>query len=309
MSEIELHRKLLGDKVRNDALHAALSRAIRPGCTVADLGAGTGFLSFLARRLGAAHCHLYEYSGALALGRDLARANRVTGLSFVEAHSTEVRKPPKADVVVSETLGNFALEEGLLETLVDARRFLARGGTLIPRALAQYVAPVVDARVQREIDVWPDVGHGLDFGAARAIALNNMYVRTLAPAELGGPARRWDHVEFAPPARAPSSERSGHGRWTARELAGKAVHGFALWWEAELVPGVMLSTAPDAPPTHWEQVYLPLSQPLQPAGDDAVTLELRSDTRRGVRVVWEAAVLRGGRAVGRQRHDLARGRL
>ena len=136
MSEIELHRKLLGDKVRNDALGAALARVVKPGMSVADIGAGTGFLSFLARRLGAAQCHLYEYSGALALAQELARRNRITGLTFVHAHSSEVKKPPKADVVVSETLGNFALEEGLLETLVDARRFLKPGGVLIPLALS-----------------------------------------------------------------------------------------------------------------------------------------------------------------------------
>src|SRR5687768_12642401 len=114
MSEIELHRKLLGDTVRNDALGKALARVLRPGMSVADIGAGTGFISCLARQLGAASCHLYEYSGALALAQELARRNRITGLTFVHAHSAEVKKPPKADVVVSETLGNFALEEGLL---------------------------------------------------------------------------------------------------------------------------------------------------------------------------------------------------
>ena len=79
MSEIELHRKLLGDAGRNQAFHAALKQVITPGVTtVADLGAGTGFLSFLARRLGAKHCHLIEYSEALGLAQTLARANGIT---------------------------------------------------------------------------------------------------------------------------------------------------------------------------------------------------------------------------------------
>ena len=94
MSEIELHRKLLGDTVRNAALREALARVLRPGMTVADIGAGTGFLSFLARRLGAAHCYLYEYTGALELAKELARRNGISGLTFVNAHSTEVKKPP-----------------------------------------------------------------------------------------------------------------------------------------------------------------------------------------------------------------------
>src|SRR6185436_20244813 len=72
VSEIELHRKLLGDAVRNAALADALKRTIKPGMTVADLGAGTGFLSFLARRLGASQCHLYEYTATLELAQQLA---------------------------------------------------------------------------------------------------------------------------------------------------------------------------------------------------------------------------------------------
>jgi protein arginine N-methyltransferase 1 len=310
MSEIELHRKLLGDKVRNDALHAALKRVIRPGKTVADIGAGTGFLSFLARQLGAAHCHLYEYSEALTLARELARRNRITGLTFVQAHSGEVAKPPKADVVISETLGNFALEEGLLETLVDARRFLKPGGTLLPCALRQFVAPVISPRLQEAIDIWAGVGHGLELTAAREIALNNMYVKTLRPEDLRGPdsARQWDEIDFRPPGKA-SSQRSGAARWSGRQLGGRTVYGFALWWEVDLVPGVTLSTSPYAPATHWEQVYLPLLEPVAADSQD-LELSLRSDTRRGVRLVWETALRRaGGKPQSLQRQDLARGRL
>ena len=51
---IEYHRTLLADRVRNAAFHAALEKVVVPGeTTVADIGAGTGFLGFLAARLGA----------------------------------------------------------------------------------------------------------------------------------------------------------------------------------------------------------------------------------------------------------------
>jgi SAM-dependent methyltransferase len=310
MSDIELHRKLLGDKVRNAALHAALARVIRPGMTVADIGAGTGFLSFLARRLGAERCHLYEYGDSLELARELARHNKVTGLSFVQAHSTEVVNPPKADVVVSETLGNFALEEGLLETLVDARRFLKPGGTLIPRGLTQFVAPVVTPRLQGQLDVWGDVGFDLDLAPARAVALNNMYVKTVLPTDLPGPAaeRQWDQAEFATGKL--GSQRGSTVSWRGRDLGGATVHGFALWWDVELVPGVRLSTSPYAAPTHWEQVYLPLLEPVTPRSAEDLDLALSSDTRKGVRLVWETTVRgAGGKPRSRQRQDLLKGRL
>lgn len=314
MSEIELHRKLLGDGVRNRALHEALKRSIKRGVTtVADLGAGTGFLSFLARKLGARHCTLYEYSGALALAKKLATLNRVAGLTFVHAHSTEVRKPPKVDLVVAEILGNYALEEGLLETLADAPRFLKPGGRVIPQRLKQFIAPVTRARLQESIDAWPAARHGLDFSAAREIALNNMYVRHVAPADLAGKGATqcWDRIDFSPGAEPPASVRTSGVAWPATELDHGEVHGFAMWWEAELVPGVVLSTSPYAPLTHWEQIYLPLLQPLEVRAGESLEAALTSDTRpaTGVRVVWEAGVRRGGKLRDVQRHDTFRGRL
>lgn len=309
MSEIELHRKLLGDSVRNDALFAALKRVIKPGMTVADIGAGTGFLSFLARQLGAKHCYLYEYSGALELARSLARKNRITGLTFVKAHSSEVRKPPKVDLVISETLGNYALEENLLETLVDARRFLKPGGRMIPSALRQFVAPVMAARLQDEIDVWPQVGFGLDLAAAREVGLNNMYVKTLRPDELPGAAaaRVWDRIDFLPGFDAPGSVRRCTVEW--KGLQPGKVHGFALWWEVELLPGISISTSPYAPPTHWEQIYLPLMETVVLQAGDALDLELRSDTRADVRLSWTTGLLRNGKTAQRVTQDSHRGRL
>lgn len=309
MSEIELHRKLLGDAVRNRALHAALKKLIRPGqTTVADVGAGTGFLSMLARQLGAKHCDLYEYSGALGLAQSLARANRVSGLRFIPAHSREVLNPAPVDLVVAEVLGNFALEEGLVETLNDARRFLKPGGTLLPCGLRQYVAPVGSHRLQKDIDVWPQVGFDIKLAAAREVSLNNMYVRSLRPDDLGGETREWDRITFSATGKPASSRRGSTVHWEVGKAA-KPIHGFALWWVCELAPDIELSTAPDAQPTHWEQIYLPLTEALAPRSGDRIELDLRSDTENDVRLRWSTRLLRRGKVVQQLRQDSFRGRL
>ncbi|MGH8541647.1 MAG: methyltransferase domain-containing protein [Stenotrophobium sp.] len=322
MSEIELHRKLLGDRLRNEAFHAALKKVIQPGkTTVTDIGAGTGFLSFMARQLGAKHCTLVEYTDTLDLAIDLARRNKITDLTFIKAHSAEMTQPPKVDVVISETLGNYALEENLLETLVDARRFLGKNGVIIPGRLRQFVAPVLQPRLQEEIDIWPDVGFGVDLSAARTISLNNMFVRLIRPGDLGDVslARCWDDLDFRPDAPAPQSKRSCTVQWTAQDLAGVThIYGWALWWECELLPGIGISISPYAPATHWEQIYLPLLNPLALEPGDTAEVTLGSDTRPqvGVRVSWRTRQLRPpecggewGKAVSEQTQDIARGRL
>ncbi len=314
MSEIELHRKLLGDHDRNAAFHRALQLSIRPGeTTVLDIGAGTGFLSFLARRLGAKQCTLIEYTDALDLAESLARTNRIDGLSFIRGHSSEIKRALKVDLVVTETLGNFALEENFLETAIDARRFLKKDGLILPGRLRQYVAPVTRPRLQQDLDIWPGVGFDLDLRPARAISLNNMYVRSIAPADLGGSAsgaKLWDDLDVRPQATAPKSRRSRSLRWAAGTV-GPEVHGFALWWEAELLEGIVLSTSPFAPPTHWEQIYLPLLEPLHVQATDSIELELTCDTRPdvGVRLQWQTRVLRARQLLLEQAQDSWRGRL
>ena len=88
------------------------------------------------------------------------------------------------------------------------------------------------------------------------------------------------------------------------------IHGFAVWWQADLVAGVSLSTAPDAPPTHWEQLYFPLAGPLACEAGDSLTVRLKSRSSResGTTLAWTA--LRqapDGRTLDRRVHDLDKG--
>ena len=296
---IDFHRKMLADTVRNEAFAKALRAAVKPGSVVADIGAGTGFLGFLASRLGARECHLYESGDVWAVGKRIAERNKIKNCAFIHRHSTQVKKPSQADVVVSETLGNYALEEHILETMNDAReRYLKPGGTLIPRGLTQYACPIVSDRLLKEIDVWGDVGYDINFAPAREVAFHNAYVRTVTAADLfpgDGAAQTIDAIDFSQPN---DSRRTLSAQW--KMTADAAVYGCALWWEAELIPGVTLSTGPFAPPTHWEQIVLFLLEPLKVTAGDALLLNITSDTRMatGLNLTWQMRVFRGGKKVG-----------
>jgi protein arginine N-methyltransferase 1 len=309
---IEYHRTLLGDRVRNAAFHAALRQAIVKGkSTVADIGAGTGFLGFLAAKLGAARVDLYEAAEIAEVARKLLKHNRLTRCRIAQVHSTEVTEPDRVDVIVCETLGNYPFEENIIATLNDARaRFLEPGGTIIPRGLVQFVAPVTAERYWRELSVWDEVGYGLDLAPAKAMSLNNIYVRWFEPGDLldgGGAAAAWDEISFE---RRNKTTRSGTASWRMSRPA--TIYGLALWWRAELAPGVMLSTGPLDPRTHWEQLYLPALAPIRVEAGQTFGASLRSTTsyERGTNVTWTLTVAdKAGREVARQALDLERGYL
>ncbi len=275
---IDLQRKLLGDTVRNDAFAEALRRLIKPQeTTMIDLGSGTGFLSFLASRLGAKHVTLLEIGEILETSKALAKRNGIKNCTFLRKHSTQVRGIPQTDILLSETLGNYALEENILESIEDGKRFLKANGIIIPGRITQFVCPVVTDRLQQEIDVWPRVGFGLDFTEAREIALNNMYVKTILPNDLlasRDAIREWDTIDFS---KKNKSIRDADIVWKCDKPM--TMYGFALWWNAELVKGVELTTSPMKPATHWEQIYLPLLSPLKLVKGSSVHLHLTSDTR------------------------------
>jgi protein arginine N-methyltransferase 1 len=303
---IEYHRTLIADRVRNTAFEKALRSVIKKGeTTVADIGTGTGLLALMAAKLGAREVYLYEAAEVAGVAAKVLKANGARNCHLIPCHSTEMVDPPRVDVVVSETLGNYAFEEHMIETLADAKkRFLKPKGVIIPRTLRQLVAPVISDRIQREFDAWDATG--FDLSIARTMSLNNIYVRTLKRDEMLG-ADVWDEIEFGADAR---SARKGEASWKIDEA--RTIYGFAVWWEAELVPGVSLSTAPEAPRTHWEQLYFPLLSPIEAKKGETVGIGLRSKTspEAGTHVAWLATHKDAkGREIGRQSLNLDKGFL
>jgi Ribosomal protein L11 methyltransferase (PrmA) len=308
---IDYHRLMLGDTVRTQCFEKALRSVIKTGKTnMVDIGSGTGFLSFIARALGVKSSVLYEQSPDLsALSKVLAQQNHIGELQFKNMHSTQESKPKQVELVVSETLGNYALEENILETMADAMRFLAPGGTMMPSRIKQYCAPVITDRVFRELNVWGTQPYGLEFSKAAEIAWNNIYVRRILPRDLwtGEAPRCWDTVILGKDTK---SQRQAILEW--KITAPTTWYGMALWWIADLAPGVPMSTAPEAPLTHWEQIYVPVGEPLQLYPGFSVEFGIESDTRYEVkiRLQWSVIVRDAhGKVSQKRKFDMWKGHL
>ena len=79
-----------------------------------------------------------------------------------------------------------------------------------------------------------------------------------------------------------------------------------------MAPGVVLSTSPYPPRTHWDQIYLPLLEPLAVQAGDELTLTLESETggdESGIEVRWTVGHSRGGARLSEQTLSIGAGFL
>jgi predicted RNA methylase len=145
-AEFEVHRTMICDRVRTEAFRRAIDSVVRPGDIVLDVGAGSGILSVFAARAGAARVYAVERTSVAVLAQELAAANGVAEIvQVIHGEVIDVELPERVDVIVSEWLGGFGVDEGMLVPVIVARdRWLKPGGVMIPRLVTAWAALVHD---------------------------------------------------------------------------------------------------------------------------------------------------------------------
>jgi protein arginine N-methyltransferase 1 len=175
-SELEFHAFCLTDTgTRLEQFATAIAARIKPGDTVADLGSGTGILSFLACRAGARRVYAIEAGESLEFGRLLAATNGFADrIEFIGMRSTQVVLPERVDAIVGDIHDTFGLQGHGLAAVTDAReRLLKPGGALIPSDICLLAAPVDEPDLyQRTVGVWRQSIAGVDVSPLAHIAAN-----------------------------------------------------------------------------------------------------------------------------------------
>ena len=248
-----IHGYMLADEVRNVALAKAIKCSVSPGDVVVDVGGGTGLLSVLAAKAGASRVYCIEASTLSALAKLVVKDNdldcRVKVIANL-AQATEL--PERCDLVVSETLGFLAFDEGFRSTMTYARdHFLKTNGRLLPQSIALKAAavekseslpnvwstPGVDevnlCRVVRTFSMIPRRSHvDISLEITEAKTLVDLHCKSMVS---------HGALEFLCYLRCRRSCDLG---------------GLIIWFEAELFDGVRLSSRSPNPNNHWGQAFL-----------------------------------------------------
>lgn len=261
---LDYHRVLLDDLVRVDAYERAIRQLVRPGDVVLDVGTGTGLLAMLAARRGA-RVHAVESMPIAELARELIAANGLSDrITVHRADLCELEAIEPVDLIVGDWLGRFLVDDGMVQAVEAAGRWATAATRWCPSEVRLRIAPVGDF-AHPPVDLFRGGLLGLDLGPGLRRALDTCYAVQLDAAHALGAAATW--AVQRPPALVGGEPV---GFTVARD---GQLRGFAGWFEADLAPGLTLSTAPGVP-THWGQYLFPLAPRPVRAGDE-ISLEVR----------------------------------
>jgi type I protein arginine methyltransferase len=296
-AEIEVHRTMICDRVRTGAFRRAIDSVVRRGDIVLDVGAGTGILSMFAARAGAARVYAVERTTVAVLAQELAAANGVAEIvQVIQGDVMDVELPERVDVIVSEWLGGFGIDEGMLVPVIAARdRWLKPGGVMIPRSVTAWAGLVHDRYLGETVGFLRDNPYGLSLDGLVEMTVNEIQYsgtfRHLTESDRRSePGRLWTtDADLVPIERA----QAPHEAETLLEVRDPGTaNALALWFSADLASGTSLSVGPGDPPTHWGMTTAPLRSPVELTPDMVVRARVRTAPARpmGTWTSWAIAM-------------------
>ena len=97
---------MLTDESRMKAYPEMMKKVIGKDSIVLDLGAGTGYFSILASKLGAKKVYALEPNSLIHLAKEFARQNNCDdNIEFIQKNSTDLELEEKADILICDLHG------------------------------------------------------------------------------------------------------------------------------------------------------------------------------------------------------------
>nr|XP_017226310.1 PREDICTED: probable protein arginine N-methyltransferase 6 isoform X1 [Daucus carota subsp. sativus] len=269
---------------------------------VVDVGSGTGILSIFCAQAGAKRVYAVEDTEIALQAQKVMEANNLSERDIVlHGYVEDVGINKKVDVIVSDWMDQLLLYnyENMLGSVLTARdRLLKPNGLIMPSSATLYIAPVtLPDRYSSKIDFWRNV-YGIDMSAMVPWAIQDAYedpcvekIKSEHLLALPQVVKRVDCYTINI-----KELESFKSIFEFQCLTRATFHGFAFWFDVEFrgpvtspadsnapplqsssnhpttsgqkrkrddpIEAIVLSTAPDKPPTHWEQMVVYLNNPI-----------------------------------------------
>ncbi|XP_030522723.1 probable protein arginine N-methyltransferase 6 isoform X2 [Rhodamnia argentea] len=301
-AHLGIHEEMIKDRVRTDTYRAAIMRhqSSIAGKVVVDVGCGTGILSIFCAQAGAKRVYAVDASDIAVQANEVVKANNLSDTVIVlHGRVEDVEIDEEVDVIISEWMGYMLLYESMLGSVITARdRWLKPGGLILPSNATLYMAPVTHSdRYSDSIDFWRNV-YGIDMSAMLPLAKQCAFEEPCIETISGENVLTWPHVvkhvdcytvtlgelesvttryKFKSMMRESSNNQSADVSQRKKR--------------ANPSEALVLSTAPEDPPTHWQQTmvffYDPIDLEQDQLIDGSLTLTQSRENRRFMNIHLE----------------------
>ncbi len=136
---------MIADKNRMDYYHRAITKIVKEGDTVIDLGTGTGILSFFAAKKLPKKIYAIDHGGIIESAKIISGHNKIQNIEFINTNSKNFNLPEgeKADIIIHEQIGALLFDEHMNENIFDLKnRLLKNGGKILPGKFEVFIEPV-----------------------------------------------------------------------------------------------------------------------------------------------------------------------
>ena len=274
---------MIADKIRMEAYRKAIMEMVKLDDIVLDLGTGLGILAFFACQAGARKVYAIEQSQLVSVANQICWTNGFQeNVTFIKNHSTKVKIPEEVDVIITETLGTFALDENILPSLIDAGdRFLKPNGIIIPAEIELFLAAIESKEHYRIIEFWDLPLYGMDFKSARAEIAKIPHAISIKESECLSGAVSLKRFNLLA-----NNELSIDEKISFPIKRTGILHGWGGWFEVKLSPNASISTSPILPETHWKNIFFPSIVPMRVNAGDIINLHIRSVKKEDHTAWW-----------------------
>jgi tetratricopeptide (TPR) repeat protein len=269
------HIPMMNEPQRNLAYREAIRAVVGPDDHVLEIGTGAGLLALLSAEAGARRvttCEMVDVVAAEARSI-VARSRYADRVAVVGKRSTALQVgvdlPEKADVLVSEILADDFVGEGVLTSLVDARRRLLKPGARMVPARGDFMGVLVGGAY---LEYLLELGEVCGFDMASFARLRPW--RQAVPQRIDYDALSDDLAligyDFADLDSMQPIDRTVPVTVTR---AGRC-YGVLQWIRLELAPGVTYENHPRSTESVWNKVLYAFPEPRDVRPGDVVDVRL-----------------------------------
>ncbi|XP_058097815.1 probable protein arginine N-methyltransferase 6 isoform X4 [Magnolia sinica] len=287
-SHIGIHEEMIKDRVRTETYKAAITKYQNfiAGKVVVDVGCGTGILSIFCALAGAKRVYAVDASDIAVQANEVVKANNLSDKVIVLHGRVELFMAPVTNSErYSESIDFWRNVYG-----IDM-------SAMLPLAKqCAFEEPSVETISGENVLTWPCAVKHVDCYTVTIQELESVTRKykfaSMMQAPLHGFAF-WFDVEFSGPA---NFLTNNYSQSTPGNIASNS-HGFNQRKKPKSDDALVLSTAPEDAPTHWQQTLIYFYDPIEVKQDQviegSITLSQSKENSRFLNIHLEYAS--GGR--------------